>query len=183
MNIFIRAIASLFMFVAATTTSSCGGSSEQSSDTKQQAGQEKILQELTAQTGMPAIKNGRERKILKTILELRDQEGYVTYTYMENELPAVVKGVTAKGGKLTYLGQTMGYPIPYSTQYTNPQKIAESSHQVGYAILPQADPNGLFSPSSAEATWILMKNPSGKDVVPVYCEPRILCLPFQLPFD
>ncbi len=46
-----------------------------SSDTKQRDAQEKILLEANAQTGMPAIKNFRERKLLKDILELRDQDG------------------------------------------------------------------------------------------------------------
>jgi hypothetical protein len=46
--------------------------------------------------------------------------------------------------------------------------------------LPQADPNGLFSPASAEGTWILMKDPNGKEVKPVYIEPRIIVSPFKL---
>ncbi len=51
------------------------------SDDKQRAQQERILQEGTAQTGMPAIKNFRERKLMKQIIEMRDQDGLVTYTY------------------------------------------------------------------------------------------------------
>ena len=119
---------------------------------------------------MPAIKNFRERKILKDILELRDQSSLTTYTY-----------VHCMNGKFRFFGETIGYPIPYATQYTNPQKIAESGHQYGYAILPQADPNGLFSPASADGTWILMKDPSSNKVAPVYIEPKITTLPFKLP--
>ena len=73
-----------------------------SSDSIQREQQEKILAEGTAQVGMPAIKNFRERKILKDILELRDQEGLVTYTYLENLSPVVIPGKTALGGKLTF---------------------------------------------------------------------------------
>ena len=40
------------------------------SDGKQRAQQERILQEGTAQTGMPAIKNFRERKLMKVIKSL-----------------------------------------------------------------------------------------------------------------
>ena len=75
---------------------------------------------------MPAIKNFRERKILKDILELRDQEGLVTYSYLENMVPQIQPGRTALGGKLTYFGETIGYGIPYATQYTNPQKVEHS---------------------------------------------------------
>ena len=57
-----------------------------SSDETQQAQQERILQEGTAQTGMPNIKNFRERKLLKQIIEMRYQDGLVTYTYTVPEI-------------------------------------------------------------------------------------------------
>lgn len=142
----------------------------QTSDEVQRQQSERLLSEGTAQVGMPSIKNFRERKILKEILELRDQEGLVTYTYLYNEMT----------GKLVFVGETIGYGIPYATQFTNPQKIQEWHHQTGYAILPQADPNGLFSPASADGTWVLMKNPNGKEVKPVFIEPRIIVSPFKL---
>ena len=142
-----------------------------SSDSIQREQQEKILQEATASVSMPAIKNFRERKILKDILELRDQEGLTTYTYVFSE----------QTGKLIFFGETIGYGIPYATQFTNPEKIANWSTNAGYAILPQSDPNGLFSPASADGTWVLMKEPGGNKVAPVYVEPRIVVSPFKLP--
>ena len=152
------------------------------SDAIQRVQQEKVLAEGTAQTGMPAIRNFRERKLLKEIIELRDQDGLVTYTYLENLSPVVVHGYTVLGGKLTYLGQTIGFGIPYATQYTNPQKPMWNSVQS--AAIAQADPNGLFSPASAEGTWVMMADPSklGK-VAPIYIEPRITVFTFKLPFD
>ncbi len=141
-------------------------------DDIQQEQQERLLKEGSAQTGMPNIKNFRERKMLKDILELRDQEGLTTYTYTYSEMT----------GKLTFFGETIGYGIPYATQFTNPQKIEYSGKGGGYAylVLPQADPNGLFSPAAAEGTWVLMKDPNGKKVLPVYIEPRIVVSPFKL---
>lgn len=150
------------------TLASCDKVDHKNSDTVQREQQEKILSEGAAQIGMPAIKNFRERKMLKDILELRDQNGLTTYTYLYNEMT----------GKLIYLGETIGYGIPYATQFTNPQKPFYDYHGVG--SLPQADPNGLFSPSAAEGTWILLKDPNGKDVRPVYVEPRIVVSPFKL---
>lgn len=48
----------------------------------------------------------------------------------------------------------------------------------------QADPNGLFSPTSADGTWILMADPNGGTAVkPVYVEPRIIVSPFKLPTE
>ena len=113
---------------------------EPSSDEVQRQQQETLLKEGTAQTGMPAIKNFRERKLLKDILEMRDQEGLVTYTYMQSSLT----------GKLIFLGESVGYGIPYSTQFSNPQK------KVYDVALPQADPNGLFSPASSEGNDVRM---------------------------
>ena len=157
-----------------------GCSNAPTSDDKQQEQQEKILQEGVSQVGMPAIKNFREKKLLKDILELRDQNGLVTYTYYENEYPHVVPGRTALGGKLTYVGDTIGYGIPYSTQYSNPEKVDWTSGGSMYT-LPQAEPNGLFSPSSADGTWIMMDTKSG--VKPQYIESKISVYTFQLPFD
>lgn len=144
------------------------GCAQGGSDSIQRQQQEVLLKEATAQVGMPSIKNFRERKILKDIMELRDQEALVTYTYLFSE----------QTGTKVFLGETIGYGIPASTQFTNPQKTVNDIHDS--AVIPQADPNGLFSPTSAEGTWVLMKDPNGKSVKPVYIEPRIIVSPFRL---
>jgi len=147
----------------------CGACNDTNSDDVQREQQEKILAEGTSQIGMPSIKNFREKKLLKDILELRDQMGIVTYTYVFSEMT----------GKKFFFCQSIGYGIPYATQFTNPQKIQT---KVGglIAVIPQADPNGLFSPASAEGTWVMCKDPKGSDVRAVYIEPRIIVSPFKL---
>lgn len=157
----------------------------ETSDEKQQHMQEKILQEGTAAIGMPAIKNFREKRFLKDIIELCDQDGIVTYTYLENMTPVIVRGRTSLGGKLTFFGETIGYGIPYATQFTNPMRPVtnQETQMAGNAMIPQADPNGLFKPGSAEGTWVLMKDPKGKKVLPQYVEPRIVTMAFKLPVD
>lgn len=140
------------------------------SDDIQEAEQERILKEGTAQTGMPAIKNFRERKLLKQIIEMRDQDGLVTYTYTVPETT----------GRPVFLCNLIGYGLPAATQYTNPEKT-DWVGSAGVVNLPQADPNGLFSPSSAEGTWVLCTDPSGSGKTrPVYVEPRVIVSPFQL---
>lgn len=140
-------------------------------DKKQQDAQEKIQSEAVAQVGIPSIKNFREMKMVKDILELRDQNGLTTYTYLYNEMT----------GKLVFFGETIGYGVPYATQFTSPQKVVRP-YSGGSVVLvvPQADPNGLFTPASAEGTWVLMKDPNSSDVKPVYIEPRIIVSPFKL---
>lgn len=146
------------------------GDGPPTSDQTQQHQQEQLLKDATQQTGMPAIKNFRERKMMKDILELRDQDGVVTYTYTFAE----------NSGQLHFLCNSVGYGLPYATQYTNPQKVEESRTNTGYAILPQADPNGLFSPADAEGTWVMCKDPHGDKVAPIYIEPRVIVSPFKL---
>ncbi len=149
-----------------------------SSDQKQTDQQERILQEGTAQVGMPAVKNFRERKMLKDIIELRDQAGFVTYTYTVDE-----------HGKKDFLCDSIGYGIPYATQFTSPHKLEYTAYggcAVGqncggrFDVMDQADPNGLFSPAAAEGTWILCKDPNGDKVLPMYVEPRVIVSPFKL---
>jgi hypothetical protein len=144
---------------------------KESSDDVQQNEQERILREGTSQIGMPAVKNFRERRILKDIIELRDQTGLITYAYLFSEYH----------GKFIFVGETVGYPIPYATQYTNPEKMEWKGHNWGFHKLPQADPSGLFSPASAEGTWILMRNPVTNKVEPQYVEQRLQVFTFELP--
>lgn len=145
-----------------------------SSDYVQSKQQETMLKEATKQTGMPAIKNFRERKLLKDILELRDQEGLTTYTYI----------IAEQTGKLIFLGESVGYGIPYATQYTSPEKVYRyGDNSVSDITVPQADPNGLFSPASAEGTWVILKDKNSDKTSVVYVEPRIVVSPFQLSTD
>ena len=136
-----------------------------SSDQVQRRKQEQLSQESNRQVGMPSITNFQEKRILKNILELRDTEiKTVTYTQDLN-------------GKLHKLCDSVGYGLPYATQYTNPQRLA---YNTGGATLPQADPNGLFSPASAEGTWVLCSNPETHGLSPLYVEPRVIVSPFHL---
>ena len=146
---------------------------QKTSDDIQREQQERILQEGTSAIGMPAIKNFREKRLLKDIIEMRDQNGLTTFTYIFAE----------QTGKLVFVGESVGYGIPAATQFTNPQKYERVNISGGgyaYETLPQADPNGLFSPSSAEGTWVILKDPHGKSTQPVYFEPRIIVSPFKL---
>lgn len=143
-----------------------------SSDQLQSASQESILMEATKEVGMPAIHKFFERRELKDIYELRDQASLTTYTYVWSDMK----------GEFTFFCNSIGYGIPYATQFTSPMKVEWNYiNGVRFAnVVPQADPNGLFSPSSAEGTWILCKDPNGTQVKPVYVELRVIVSPFDL---
>jgi hypothetical protein len=181
----ILGIVALFCFLA-----SCAEEAE-SADRTQREKQEQIQQEGVAEVGMPAISSFFEAKELKRIYELRDHgvDGtgpMHTYTYAENMVPTIVHGHTVMGGKFTFMFDSVGFGFPYATQFSSPQKLERvynTEHY--YFVMPQCEPNLLFPPSSAMGTWVLVQDPTGKtkDLLPIYCEPNVLVVPFKLPFD
>jgi hypothetical protein len=169
------------------------------SDDQQAQQQEQLNKQATAQTGMPSVTNFTMRKDLKQIIEACDQEGYVTYLYVDNAFPHVSSvgtgprgeiGRTCAEGKFTYLGTGMGFGVPYASEYTNPSKIScnngtDDCSSEYMSVTPQADPDGLYKPSSANGTWYMLLDPTGvtKDVKPIYMEPNMFVSPFKYPFD
>ena len=137
-------------------------------DKKQKAQTEQLTAEAQRQVGMPAMVNFQERKLMKAIFELRDQEDIVCYAYIKSDY----------NGTLTFIGNCVGYGIPFSAQFTNPEKIVGLSGN--RVTIPQADPNGLFMPTSSSATWLMMIDPKTKKPRPVYLEPEIVVSPFPL---
>jgi hypothetical protein len=131
--------------------------------------QERILQEGTAQLGMPAIKNFRERRTLKMIYELRDQEGLSTYTYVMAE----------QTGQPVFLCNSVGYAISDATGYTNPDKVMMNG-QYGFGTMTQAEPNGLFTPDVSDANWVLCIDPAGKKPLPVFVSSKIIVSAYKL---
>lgn len=135
---------------------------------------ETINKEANAQIGVPAIKNFQEKRLLKDIYELRDQADLVMYAYL----------FASQTGKLIFLGKCIGYGIPYATQYSNPKKIIKFDDDHWYAgqdpqTIDQSEPNGLFMPTSANATWIILIGPDGTPH-PTYVEPDVIVSPTPL---
>ena len=148
-----------------------------SADAVMQQKTEIAMQEANRQTGMPGIVNFQEKKNLKWIYELCDQEDFICHAYLFN----VMDGTVGQ-----YLGECIGYGIPYSTQYSNPLRVANYRGDYGqYAddavyTMPQPEPNGLFKPEGLSATWLIMIDPVTKKPRPVYVEPSIIVSPFKL---
>ncbi len=139
-----------------------GGCDHTSTDRKQRVATEQIVNEAHRQVGMPGISNFTERKFARKILELRDTN-LSTFTY-----------IVDMHGKLHFVCNSIGYGLPYSVQFTNPEKRTYNG-----GTIPQPDPNGLFMPDGLSATWILCDDGDG-GVSPVYSEPDLLVTPFEL---
>ncbi len=137
------------------------------------------MNEANKQVGMPAIKNFQERKLAKMIFELRDQENFICHAYLVN---------TMNGEVGQYLGKCLGYGLPYSVQFTNPERLVDAEQELNKLVvddngaiqkLPQPDPNGLFMPQGLSATWLMLLDDNG-EARPVYVEPPIIVSPFPL---
>lgn len=64
---------------------------------------------------------------------------------------------------------SIGMPIPGGTQLTNPESADYYSNGAGYVVLPQAEPNGLYSPDTSAGTYVMCVNDDGT-VSPEYHE-------------
>ena len=141
---------------------------------------ETLMSQANDAIGNPDIVNFFEKAQLKEIYEMRDDPNLVCYWYAVNNYT----------GKYIYEGECIGYGIPYSTSYTQPESYAGSGSSI---VLPQADPNALYSNGvTTSATWILSLDEKG-DVYPRYEEreiavsqtkiPKRLCEEYSLPED
>lgn len=165
----------LFALVAilALTLPACG-ESDVGADGKQAEATAELLAEADRQVGMPNLTNFQERKWMKMIMELRDREDLVCHAYLYNRNEGTIG---------QYLGACLGFGLPYSVQFTNPERVVRwklpGSANYYQGLLPQADPNGLFMPQGLSATWLLLLDKDG-EARPVYVEPEILVSPFKL---
>jgi len=170
-----------FFFIFIVGFTGCEDRKRSKSSDSIQTDQTKIaLLESQRQVGMPNIVNWQQRKLMKMIYELCDKEDLITYAYIKSDYQ----------GKLFFIGKCIGYGIPFSAQFTNPMRIYDTEREGGanqkyqddgeVQVIPQADPNGLFMPTSSSATWLMMIDPKDGKPRPVYIEPEIVVSPFPL---
>lgn len=134
--------------------------------------QAQLMEQASDEIGMPEITEFYEKKLAKEIFELRDDSSLVCHAYTKSDMT----------GKYVYLGRCMGYGLPYSTQYTNPETpYWRGTRYYQDYPLPQADPNGLYSPDGLSATWLwLIDEETGEPNI-IYAEPEIIVSQQKLP--
>lgn len=162
-----RTILLALLFSTIVLSVAACGPRESSADAKQKQRVEQQLRQAEMSVPPPRVSNFTQLRDATTIIELADKAITTWAYYMDMH------------GKLHFLCEAKGYGLPYSTQTTNPDKIADYS-SAGYAILPQAEPSGLYMPDNVAATWVLCVRPDGKSFDPVYWEPDLVVSPFEL---
>lgn len=174
-----NALIALFLCPTLIFFLGCPPIEENNADNIQAQQTKEAMSEANRQIGMPAITNYQERKLAKMIFELRDKEDFVCHAYLVNQLDGSIG---------QYLGPCIGYGLPYSVQFTNPQRVMDVDVEMGrdtyndngrYQVVPQPDPNGLFMPEGLSATWLMLLDKDGEPH-PVYIEPEIIVSPFPL---
>lgn len=137
-------------------------------DQRQAAAQRQSLDNADREIGMPRIANFAQRKLLKNAYEDMDQTT-LTYVYVQS-----------LDGKFVCLGQGLGYGVMGGTQFTAPT-VPVYLGQGGVFDKPQAEPNGLFTPTSGAATIVNLIDPLTGKARTALVEPNVVTIPFKLP--
>jgi len=76
---------------------------------------------------------------------------------------------------------SMGFGMPYDSRLTNPLK-AFRVRAGKYAVIEQAEPNGIFASKNTAATWVMCVNTTGV-IEPVYVETKVTVYPYSVSVD
>jgi hypothetical protein len=117
---------------------------------------------------IPSFDYSLERDVSIQLYKIRN-EARNTYTV-----------VTGNTGTAIWMCPSIGYPIPYDVQLTNPLRAEYTYSEV--VTLEQPEPNGLYSSDNAFGTWVLCVNSAG-DVTPVYTELSATSFPFPVKIE
>lgn len=104
----------------------------------------------------------------------QDRDTLIQIYMLKNEARNTYSVFSSNGtGEQRFQCPSVGYAIPADTQLTAP----ESTNGV-----PQAEPNGLFSSTNTDGTWVLCVRANG-EVVPVYTELKVTTFPFAVRYE
>lgn len=129
----------------------------------EQATQNRQMEQFLRNQPVPSFDFSLERHILIQLYAAR-QRATNTFSVVQSPLT----------GKVMWSCASIGFPLPYATQLTNPNQVQwrGGTHEYAGVTLPQAEPNGLFSPASAEGTWVPCVDEQG-NITPVYEEKKV----------
>jgi hypothetical protein len=108
----------------------------------------------------PVFNYSLPRHLMVELYKAKNQN-LATYSYV----------ISPYTGKVIWYSPSLGYPIPGGTQLTNSQARDSSTSTV---VLPQAEPDGLYTPSTSEGTYVMCVDSDGM-VTPAYVEDHVLC--------
>jgi hypothetical protein len=134
------------------------GNYKPTAEEKDQAETDKIMNDLGQTQKIPKISYSQTRASLIKILEL---EGKATATWTVER---------SMDGRILTIFPSIGYPIPGGTSLTNPQQLtcraySSTSASNSCSTIGQAEPTGVFPPTTSEGTRVIQVMPDGSKVV------------------
>jgi hypothetical protein len=160
-----RRLAAALLAIVMLTLTACTESDGSADSADRQSARDQQQHYRRSGQVVPFLEFSQDLETLRQIYILRNQE-VATHSVL-----------VANDGRVVDDCPSVGYPIPSTTQLTNPEYVADS-FRGGYAILPQPEPNGLWTGQSM-ATWVVCVLPSGKRV-PVYWEGLVSAYPYPV---
>lgn len=100
-----------------------------------------------------------ERHIMIELYKARNN-AVQTYSYVRNFQ-----------GQVVFSCKSIGFPLPANDQLTNSAKLSQPDYHDS-SVLPQAEPNGMYSSPSTSGTYVFCVNSDGT-VSPSYFEANV----------
>jgi hypothetical protein len=136
---------------------------------------DKQQQQYAKTQPIPFFDYSRERQVYVQIYQARNR-AVATHSVWRGDM-SVIEGDCP----------SIGFPIPYDVQLSNPLKIAQQYIAGGYAngIVEQPEPNGLYSSKTTSATWVMcvVLDQGMAKIVPVYVEGKVTAYPYPVKVD
>lgn len=125
---------------------------------------------------IPWFDYSRERNVYTQIYQARNKN-VATHTVWRGSM-SVIEGDCP----------SIGFPIPYDVQLTNPLKVARFNAGVVagvWDVVEQAEPNGMFSSKTTAATWVMcaISDQGTAKMMPVYVEGKVTTYPYPVNVD
>lgn len=139
--------------------------------TAQQTAQNNAYEQITRNQPAPVFSYSLPRALMISLYQF-EQHAVLTWSVVQSPYT----------GKILFECKSRGYPIPASTQLTNPDKVYINGNvgEAGTAFaIPQEEPDGLFPPSSSNGTYVFCVAPDG-NLSPIYEEPNVQTFPFKV---
>ena len=126
---------------------------------------------------VPKFGYSRERAIYSQIYQARNKN-IATHTVWRGNT-SIIEGDCP----------SIGFPIPYDVQLTNPEKITllKLGRMDDYVegVVEQAEPNGLFSSKTTAATWVMcaVEDQGIIKMTPTYVEGKVTAYTYPVNVD
>jgi hypothetical protein len=160
MNISLKRIIGIAICAPLLLANEGGCDSTPSAASKEQAVQNTQMEQFLRNQPVPSFDWSLERHMLIQLYAAR-QRATNTFSVVQSEFT----------GKVLWSCPSIGFPLPYATQLTNPQQVRYFNEHLN-AVVAQQEPNGLFTPQQSEATWVPCVDEKGK-ITPVYEEKHV----------